>query len=369
MKRLLVLAAVFLSAIPAAAGRLPVLASSDWWPVYSPDAQWVAFTRVDGQGRQFELDVAPAGGGRVRQLARASSQLLPAWSPDSGTLAYQAAGGIYEIARSGADRRFLGVGGLPDWSPDGRSIAYVRDGELRIASQVLATQVISAPDWSPQGNELAFARSNGIYVVSLDGNERLVAATIGEPSAPVWSYDGTKIAYTAANFVQVVAADGASSPSSVAGPYASVSLPSWAPTGDAIVYTADGHLAVTWLSTPPRTDAGSLLAVGRGASFSPGDLNGYLVAFSGPLPKCPGHSGIQIGGGPVLSGTCTIAGTPHADVIQGTPLWGDVILGGRGNDRIHANDGHTDRVDCGPGRDTVWADRSDRLTGCEIVHR
>jgi len=26
-------------------------------------------------------------------------------------------------------------------------------------------------------------------------------------------------------------------------------------------------------------------------------------------------------------------------------------------------------VDCGPGRDVVWADSSDRLTRCEIVHR
>jgi hypothetical protein len=64
-----------------------------------------------------------------------------------------------------------------------------------------------------------------------------------------------------------------------------------------------------------------------------------------------------------------IAGTAHADVIEGTSSWGDIILAGAGNDSVHANDGHTDRVDCGPGRDTVWADRSDRLTGCEIVYR
>jgi hypothetical protein len=46
-----------------------------------------------------------------------------------------------------------------------------------------------------------------------------------------------------------------------------------------------------------------------------------------------------------------------------------VIRAGAGNDRVHASDGHTDRVDCGPGRDTVWADRTDKLTHCEIVHR
>jgi hypothetical protein len=76
-------------------------------------------------------------------------------------------------------------------------------------------------------------------------------------------------------------------------------------------------------------------------------------------------------GGPLrtLTGSCLITGTARADVIEGTPLGGDAIQGLAGNDRIHANDGHTDRVNCGAGRDTVWADRTDKLTGCEIVHR
>jgi hypothetical protein len=71
----------------------------------------------------------------------------------------------------------------------------------------------------------------------------------------------------------------------------------------------------------------------------------------------------------VLSGSCEILGTAKADVIDGTDSWGDVILAGGGNDSVHVDDGHTDRVDCGPGRDTVWADRTDRLVHCETVHR
>src|SRR5262249_22299649 len=92
------------------------------------------------------------------------------------------------------------------------------------------------------------------------------------------------------------------------------------------------------------------------------------IVASGPVPGCPGHTGL-VGGNPMLTGTCVIQGTPKADVIEGTPLWGDVIVGGAGNDKIHANDGHTDRVNCGPGRGTVWPDGTDKLTGCEIVHR
>lgn len=54
----------------------------------------------------------------------------------------------------------------------------------------------------------------------------------------------------------------------------------------------------------------------------------------------------------------------------------DVVIGGRGRDRlrgtggddlIEAADGAPDRVRCGIGTDTVVADTSDRLTGCERI--
>ena len=77
MKRLLALAVFFALVVPASAARLPILASHDWWPVWSHDMQWIAFTRVNGQGTVFSLEVAPAGGGRIRQIAQSRSQLLP----------------------------------------------------------------------------------------------------------------------------------------------------------------------------------------------------------------------------------------------------------------------------------------------------
>jgi hypothetical protein len=56
-------------------------------------------------------------------------------------------------------------------------------------------------------------------------------------------------------------------------------------------------------------------------------------------------------------------------VIYGTGHGGDVISAGAGADRVHARNGKRDTISCGPGRDVVWADRSDRLTGCEVVYR
>lgn len=367
MKKLGPIVVFLVCALPASAARLPILASRDWWPVYSPDSRSIAFTRVNGQGRIFTLEVVSPGG-RVLRLAQASSQLMPSWSPDASHLVYQSGGRVYSVARDGSGRHLVATGLFPDWSPDGVSIAYVHAGALRVASRVLATQVISKASWSPEGDQIAFARSNGIHVVTLAGAERQVAPTVGEPTAPSWSFNGSSLAYTVGGRVFVVAADGASKPRQVAGPYRSVSPISWAPAGDLLAFTADGKLLGAWL-TPTRHI--SVLARGAevGASFAPGDPHGNILAYSAARASCPGHSGIRLYDSMMLSGTCTVAGTTAADVIEGTDSFGDVILAGAGNDKVHANDGHTDRVDCGPGRDTVWADRTDRLAHCEIVHR
>ena len=365
MKRLLVVAVFFALAVPASAARLPILAAQDWWPSWSPDMQWIAFTRVSGQGTVFSLEVAPAGGGRVRQLAQSRSQLLPSWSPDSSHLVYQSGGRIYTIARDGTGREAIAVGLAPDWSLTG-AIAYVHNGDLWVAGRVLVSDVISKPDWSPDGSEIVFARSDGIYAATLAGQVRLVAAATTEPADPTWTLDGKQIAFTDGRSVFVVPADGSSPAARVAGPYTTLSPPSWSQFGDALAYTADGHVDVTRLTLPPRTEIGAATN-GMGAAFAPGDLNGYRIAASLPVPGCPGHTGID--SGTKVSGTCTIAGTTGNDVIYGTTGPGDVIVGLAGNDRIHAADGHTDRVDCGRGHDTVWADKTDKLVHCEVVHR
>jgi uncharacterized repeat protein (TIGR01451 family) len=48
----------------------------------------------------------------------------------------------------------------------------------------------------------------------------------------------------------------------------------------------------------------------------------------------------------------------------------DTIFGGSGRDRVYVRGGGRDVVDCGPGYDTVFADKKDAaLPRCEIVHR
>src|SRR5439155_2819371 len=65
----------------------------------------------------------------------------------------------------------------------------------------------------------------------------------------------------------------------------------------------------------------------------------------------------------------TIRGTLRSELLLGTPA-PDRIVAGAGSDFVQAAFGGVDRVDCGPGRDVVTADASDRLAAsCETVSR
>jgi hypothetical protein len=57
---------------------------------------------------------------------------------------------------------------------------------------------------------------------------------------------------------------------------------------------------------------------------------------------------------------------PGNDVVDPGP-GSDFVLGGDGDDTVAARDGFGDVVECGPGNDTVTADRVDVLSGCENV--
>ena len=83
------------------------------------------------------------------------------------------------------------------------------------------------------------------------------------------------------------------------------------------------------------------------------------------------------------AGPNRLVGTAENDVLKGRggadTLIGkgdsDLLVGGRGNDQINARESgraEDDRVDCGPGRDTVLTDNTteDSIAGdCEVIKR
>ena len=71
----------------------------------------------------------------------------------------------------------------------------------------------------------------------------------------------------------------------------------------------------------------------------------------------------------------TLTGSAPANTLM-TDSGDDIVTGGGGNDSIstfagadtiHVRDGYADRISCGPGTDTVFADALDTFTACENV--
>jgi Tol biopolymer transport system component len=371
VKKLVVLAALVL-VVPASATTSRIVPLQDAWPVWSPTAGRIAFMRISANSMALEI-LRLGAHSSVTQVARNAGQLSPSWSSDGTRLAYSAGGRIYVVTADGASRQqmpFPGFAYAPAFQPGGTEIAYLtshgaRNLDLWVDGSLRARNAIGRPAWASDGKRIAFQRDDGIYVSSANGSVAKVA-TASNPGPPVFS--GDEVLYTAQSRIWRVDVTTGDAPTPISPAFADIGTPT-------LAVDRDG-LAFTWRQGLEVESAGRFTLVapaGLGAAWSPSVKGESSLAYAGPRAVCPGHTVLRLrrdsGSDVGLTGSCVVSGTPRADVIEGSPREGDVILGLAGNDQIHANDGHTDTVNCGPGHDTVWADRTDRLTACEIVHR
>lgn len=140
-------------------------------PAWSPDGQYIAFTR----------DYNPGPG---------IDDTLGIWILDLETL----------------EANFLVEGALPDWAPDGKWIDYVYNRDIykinvetKEIKQLTTWGSCFFPDWSPNSQLLAFdctigtLDSNGIWIMDLSTNN---VKHLGLGREPNWNPSCTKITYT-----------------------------------------------------------------------------------------------------------------------------------------------------------------------------
>lgn len=184
----------------------------------------IAFVSKSRSGGKAVMAMDFDGHGVYSLTRNASLNILPAWSPGGGQVAFTS------YMRDNPDLYVVGAGGGrpkristhrgmntgASWSPDGRKIALTlsKDGNPEIYVIEAATGKVikrltnnraidTSPAWSPDGREIAFVsdREGGpqIFVMSADGgNQRRVSMNGDYNTTPVWSpRKGTRIlAYT-----------------------------------------------------------------------------------------------------------------------------------------------------------------------------
>jgi len=208
-------------------------------PAISPNGRAIAFAALG------DLWVMPAGGVPARITNDSAVDLDPAWSPDSGRLAFVSDRGgrmdvwVHDFAAN-TDAQLTherGGAAAPAWSPDGSQIAYVADGtRIRTArlfngrcpsadAQPPTPYEIGRPSWSADCKSIAigalFPYSNRyreglnqllVYAIDLRSwSESLLFpqhnAGNRQDTGPIWSPDGNEMAFVTEGRLWTVATD------------------------------------------------------------------------------------------------------------------------------------------------------------------
>lgn len=118
-----------------AAARLTTHDADEWFPEFSPDGRWLAFS-ASFEGNT-DVYVMPAEGGEPRRLTfHPGGDAVVGWTPDSQRVLFRSRRDsgqfsefyLYAVPVDGGfpERENIGIAALADYSPDGRYIAFNR---------------------------------------------------------------------------------------------------------------------------------------------------------------------------------------------------------------------------------------------------
>jgi len=206
-------------------GMLNLTDSSEgeYWPVWSPNGEQLAFS-VGREFNRMDVYVVNADGTSMRNLTNhRAGYRKPAWSPDGNRIAFGSNRDgnreIYVMDADGSNVVQLTHDGtnndVPKWSPDGARIFFWSDRGSRSqvynlfvmsadgsgVTQLTNSSISLAGELSPDFKQIVFAADQSgnseIYVMMI-GNSEAVNVT-NHPANdyyPTWSPDGTQIAFS-----------------------------------------------------------------------------------------------------------------------------------------------------------------------------
>jgi TolB protein len=192
----------------------------------------IAYAEVEGTSYGtwiYNIWITNADGSGRLKIAELASD--PSFSPDGQRIAFYGytgregggSGGLWIMNADGSDQKMVwneGSVACTSWSPDGQRIALFAFKSVLIfdLTNSARTAVIigEQPGFSADGQRVVCktcrATQCGLFIVNIDGTNRIPLTTNADDGQPAWSPDGQKIAFASGKGGQwdiyVINADG-----------------------------------------------------------------------------------------------------------------------------------------------------------------